>query len=307
MPPEVIEEENTEEAVEEVTTADLFAEFSGTEVDEVSEDDSEEGEGDSEGDDSDGDGEAEEDTDDTEVVAEEAQDEVDSDEDIAKALAAKQREIDALTHKIKSDDGRVSALQRKINALEKAQQPDAISPTEFAKAFKSKDSWKAFAEDNPEAAKPIEEFMQGLAEATAQNLEKTDKKATQAMEANAVDEDAKAQDALTQAHPEWLDWIVSDDYMSWISQQPASLQTIVEDGTVEDSIKLLDMFKTYMIANGKFGAKPPVDPKVAKIKQKRNRQLQDGQQTPANGGSAKPISDSDTSSLFDHFVQKRTG
>ncbi len=86
---------------------------------------------------------------------------------------------------------------------------------------------------------------------------------------------------------------------------PPSVQAIVDDGNVEDSKALLGMYETYLKANGKLKAKPSGDIPVAKIEKKRNRQLQDGVQPPAQGGSAKPISDNDTPSLFDFFANKQ--
>ena len=223
------------------------------------------------------------------------------------------RTIENLTHTIKSNEGRVSKIQRQLNALQKEQETGHASPKEFAKAFTSEAGWKEFKEENPELAGQMENFIGGLAEVTDRNLEKTNKKTDQLSEVAAEDSDAKISAIITEVHPDWLDWIVSPEYSSWLSKQPAAVQAIQEDGEVEDSIALLDMYKTHLIASGslKTTSKKEVDQpskeadapsEVAQIKEKRDRQLQDGVQPPAAGGSAKPISDKDTSSLFDHFV-----
>jgi len=226
-------------------------------------------------------------------------------DEVREAFAASQLEVNQLTHRLRSDEGRVSALHKKINALETAAQGEVVTPKEFANAFKNKDSWKEFAEDNPEMAKPIEEFMQGLAATTAETLEKTDKKVAQLNEAAAEGADQQAQDVMAETYPDWLDWIGSTDYSAWIAKQPSSVQAIVNDGTVEDSLALLGMYETHLKANGKLNSTPPAQEQVVKIEKKRSRQLQDGVQPPAKGGSAKPISDKDTPSLFDFFATKK--
>ena len=306
-PVEDVVEETTEDI--EADTAALFEEFSNGDADETANDDvgEEDTSDDPQGESLVADEEAPEGEETSEVPA---GDEADTDpfaeasDEVKAAYEASQLEISKLTHKLKSDDGRVSALHRKINALETAAKVPAVSPKDFASAFKDKDSWKEFAEDNPEMAKPIEEFMQGLAAATAENLEKTDQKVAKLDEAAVADSDTQAQDDLTAEYPDWLEWIASADYIQWIAKQPPTLQAIVEDGSVEDSLALLGLYKTHLKASGKLDTAPP-DPKVAELKKKRSRQLQDGTQTPSKGGSAKPISENDTPSLFDFFAKKR--
>ena len=300
-----IEADVEEEEVED--TADLFAEFSNETTDEAVETDGDLADDDAQIEDTLDDVAAEQTDESDEVPAVDAGSEdpfEEASDEVKEAYAESQKRVNELTHKLRSDDGRVSALHKKINVLEQAAAVPAVSPQQFATAFKDKESWKEFAEDNPDMAKPIEEFMQGLAAATAENLEKTDKRVARLDDAAAVDSDTQAQDDLTEAHPDWLEWISSTDYQQWIAQQPSVVQAIVDDGTVEDSIALLGMYQTYLKASGKLNTAPP-DPQVAKIKKKRSRQLQDGAQALSKGGSAKPISDNDTPSLFDFFANKQ--
>jgi len=223
-------------------------------------------------------------------------------------ITANQAEIDRLNHKIKSDDGRVSALQKKINKIQTESKSDAISPKEFAEAFTSKESWTTFAEENPELAETMGDFMKGFAENAQANLDEA-KEATDALtELSEVEAQKSAEDEVGAAYPEWQDWIASDEFSSWLTTKPAALQEILEDGSVEDSIWLLGQYKENLISTGKLETSPPAEvkpSKVAKIKAKRTKQLEDGTQTKSQGGSATPISEKDTTSLFDYFVDKR--
>jgi len=223
-------------------------------------------------------------------------------------ITANQAEIDRLNHKIKSDDGRVSALQKKINKIQTESKSDAISPKEFAEAFTSKESWTTFAEENPELAETMGDFMKGFAENAQANLDEANEKTDALTELSEVEAQKSAEDEVGAVYPEWQNWISSDEFSSWLTTKPAALQEILEDGSVEDSIWLLGQYKDNLISTGKLKTPPPAEvkpSKVAKIKAKRTKQLEDGTQTKSQGGSATPISEKDTTSLFDYFVDKR--
>ena len=221
---------------------------------------------------------------------------------------ANKAEIDNLTHRIKSDNGRVSGLQKKINTLEKTAIPAVATPKEFAESFTSADDWKEFQEDNPELSEKMSSFMTGFADNAQANMDKVTK-ITNALVDSTTQVDLKSdQDALTQAFPEWESWLNSTDFEPWLQKQPAMVQEILAEGSVDDSIWLLGQYETNLKNTGKLKTAPPkkeVASKVAKIKAKRSKQLEAGAQAPSQGGSATPISDTDSTSMFDYYVSKQ--
>lgn len=229
-------------------------------------------------------------------------------DDIKAEYQRLQDEAAAWKHKVKSEDGRVSALQKKINALEAAQQEAAITPETFAKAFTDKDSWKEFAEYNPEIAATLESFMSGMAEATQQNIDSLKETQEHLLENATRTANIDADAVITEQFPEWKSWIATNDFIEWLDTLPPTMRNIVDDGELDESLYLIGSYETYLKANGKM--QEPSDQgetteMIAKTQEKRNKQLKDGATTPSKGGSAKPISEADTGSLFDYFAEKR--
>jgi len=240
-------------------------------------------------------------------------------EEILKSLDPKVRALFEKTkseaanwqHRYKSDEGRVSALQKKINKLEEQTKAPAIAPADLVKAFKDKESWKEFSDTNPEIAAPIAEFMEGLADSVTSSLQEQKDIAKSLKEKADVDADLEAEDLLETEHPGWKETVMTEDFKDWLAKQPASTFEIVNDGTAEESVAVITNFKNYLVASGK--SKPPEETeeerkareKVERTKNKRSKQLEAGAVPPSKGGATKPTGDLSTESLFDHFASKK--
>ena len=73
------------------------------------------------------------------------------------AMEAVRRERAEIEHRYKSDEGRVSALQRKINDLEARQQP---APVAISQAPVSDEGIDSFREDYPDIANAVDKMVQ---------------------------------------------------------------------------------------------------------------------------------------------------
>lgn len=313
------------EVVEESDTADLFAEFSDKKsgpAPEKSEEENEETDEDEEESEEEGEEEEEKASDKDakkDVAKEDAKSEKDDKKPEEKDGPTREEllaQIETLQHKVKSQDGRNSALQKKINKIEKQARADIATPEDFAKAFKDEESWKEFAELHPEFAGVLEGIMDGFATNIKANLEK---QAAETQDIKVVADkqaDKEAEAAISEQYPEWKTWVNTPTFGKWLANQPAYVMEVVEEGTVEESLNLFENYQNYLIATGQLklesdedseNSEPTEEEKlVAKTKEKRSKQLKDGATTPSKSGSATPITEDTTSSLFDYFSNKRT-
>lgn len=228
-------------------------------------------------------------------------------------LAKAEKDAKDWQHKYKSDEGRITALQNKVKKLEGQVAEKEETLEDFTKAFTSKKAFENFKELHPETADVLTEFMEGFTASASKKLDKV-AKSQKGIEEDAVKEaNARAADNFTKEFGEqWKTWVVSDDFEQWLTP---SQRIILEEGSEEESRALLDNYRNRLIAQGKLQDEPSdtdanddgheEKEKIAKTEEKRKKQLEDGTTTESKGGSAKPISDADTGSLFDYYADKK--
>lgn len=148
--------------------------------------------------------------------------------------------VDKLQHEIRSDRGRLSALQRKYNetqaALEAAR---ASQATQAAKEEKDTDAAapstseaaKQLLEDYPELGAQLQEVLAEERRAMDQNLEKKLQpinEARQAEQASAaqryVEEEAAKIFNTEETGVHWKDVVGGDDFPAWLNLQPKFIQ-----------------------------------------------------------------------------------
>lgn len=200
----------------------------------------------------------------TEPPAQEAEDPLAGlPENIRKLFEEQERARREAEHAAKSQIGRVSALQKKVNDLESMtkQQPSPAAQGETP--LPGDDDWAAFQNDYPQIASAIEKRLAALDSKVGE--------ATQPIQQMQHERFIASQyAALEAAHPDWQAVAASDSFRSWLSSQPPRIQSLITSEDAADAAYLLTTYKGL--------ARPQQAPSgpsvVEEIKEQRKAQLQ---------------------------------
>lgn len=170
------------------------------------------------------------------------------DEDAPRATAAEDvaavtRERDELRHKLLSGDGRVSALQRKINDLQgRLQQAGPTGPSE-----EDAEEVRQLKEDYPDIANAVQRMLDGGYARIRAELQQEVEPIRQDNEQRAARELTQAQyqamDQVSQAHADWREVSLSEPFLNWVAGQPVGLQHMYTSPDPRDAIFVLDQYK----------------------------------------------------------------
>lgn len=203
-----------------------------------------------------------------------------------------------------SNRGRVSALQKKVNAYEAAQQPPAGQDQNRGGDQEAKpgraEKLKQAAEEYPDA---VGDLVEEVVELRTQ-LEAMKPKAPEAgPEPDAASLEQEYQ-ALEQAHPDYRQIAQDQSYAGWLGSKPKSIQALATSYAAEDVASVLTLFKAERAA-----AQPNPAPSAGTdtTAQKRQRQLEGSQAVQSRGGpsSSGPAKD-DFHAAFAARAKERT-
>lgn len=220
----------------------------------------------------------------------------------APSLAAIQIERDQLLQYKRSNEGRVSALQQKINQLEHQRVPQ--QPTR-PPANVTPEKWGEFEEEYPEIAQAINARMGAMEQTVQRSVEGRIGQAVQPLQQAEHQRFLSSQyAALDAAHPDWKDVVRSGPFTQWLSAQPTAVQGFMNSEDARDASYLLDTYKHNLPQS----SEEPVqaDPKVTEIQAQREKKLRDAQgikSRPAPGATGGIPDDFD--SAFDAFVRDK--
>jgi hypothetical protein len=239
-------------------------------------------------------------------------------EPLKAAWQAAQSTIGDLTHKFNSANGRISALTRKVNELTATQ---AVAPTGDAKkdakaAGEAADNaqsilddpeFKAFREEYPEVAKPLEKALTAI---TAKNdqLERELSTITTDRREQFFD---RQESALATKHPDWREATASPQFAAWYTNAPPYMKAAVERhaehiGDAEEVAHILNTFKLETGFKGQTqspgGAKPQGS--EAELSAKRKKQLESSTGAAGKGAGAPSGAPNDFESAFAYFAGK---
>jgi hypothetical protein len=275
--------EDSEDKVEAVTEVTAEAETSGGIVEEVA----------------------------TEIVADSAEKEsvevVEETPDPLSDFDALKKEFDSLNHKYKSDEGRVSALQRQINELQKVNntlKARQVAPRPVAKPSRL-DSGKIvddlYSGDEEKAKAAVEALVSHRPAAVGNgNVEQTVNKMVQPLFA-AEKARAKAQQeqVLESTYPDWREQVNSEEFSSWVSGLAAPIRQLVNSDDAQDAIQLLKYFNSTKGVSTSVGSGKS---EVEKLKEKRGKQLSGGTAPSSkHNASVSGGMPSDPDALFDYL------
>jgi hypothetical protein len=255
-----------------------------------------------------------------------------SDETKAKFITMEEQNKD-LNHRLSSDAGRVSGLQRKINGMEKeiqgirkgdtaGEQPDN---KQIAEAMGGTDEeWDAFKEDYPEVAKAIDSRLDKAGQATQETIDSTLTPIKESQEKAALKEAADATqasaDVVTEIYPEWTEAVQKPEFASWLDSQPPGVQSLTDSDDPQDASALIGLYDSHLVASGlptlKADPTNGVDTKdeltqkeieANSIAARRAQQLEDGTTIPSKKSRIDPSSEpvDDFEAAFNFHAKRR--
>lgn len=168
-------------------------------------------------------------------------------------------------HDSLSNRNRVSALQKKLNQLEKVQGTEPQSESEGAKPAEKVDlveteeggDLSEFKEDFPEIYKAVntlyrqqvgrmEKDFQARLQQVTEQLE-TVAQPVQQMQETEVERYRTGQlDALKAAHPDWKQIQETKEFWSWVDEQTDGIKALSGSAAAQDNIALLNLYKSQM-------------------------------------------------------------
>lgn len=208
--------------------------------------------------------------------------------DEAKRLVADaQARAAAAEHAARSNAGRVSALQRKVDELQKSPRTDVAGGASGAPGGGSDTDDSSFGEEFSEVA----DFVQRTVEKTVAPLQaKLDEQEAEKQILQEQDELNKAFGRLAQAHPDFDQIRNNPEYGSWLSSQAPGVRNLAASTDPEDAIVLCSMFKA--------------DKGVTRTPSRADL-LAAAEEIPSKGGSRKTGAPEDFDSAFDYFANNR--
>lgn len=218
-------------------------------------------------------------------------------------MAAITRERDEYRHRYLSDQGRVSALQRKINELEQqsSRKPAEQKPVELPAAAKE------LMENYPEIAEGVRAMVEAersrimasvegqvdpLRRATAEQLERDARNRTRELEA-----------AVEAAHTGWVDTVQTPDFQGWLARQSSGVRGLAGSAEPEDAITLLNLYKGVSL-QAKVDLNKPDTSRADTLAAKRRKALDDAEAIPSSAVSKRESVPDDFEAQFNYFASK---
>jgi hypothetical protein len=212
------------------------------------------------------------------------------------SVAALQDELRQWKHRYSSDLGRQNAYQRQLKERDEeiAKLRSAQSPNPGIDDA----TWETTKQDYPDIAEGVSAFykMQGQ----KHQAEIDALKAQLAPIQGQLHESYVAQQyqMLAQEHPDWNQIAASEKFRNWVSMQPQNVQEMMESEQAGDAAYLLRVYKNEV--------SEATAQTTSNLKQRREKQLRQGQNVPSRGGRSQQVMppDDDFDAAFDYFVEK---
>lgn len=214
---------------------------------------------------------------------------------VEEQLSAAQDELQQWQHRYNSDLGRQHAYQRQLKqqqqTIEKLQQ--SSSPSTAA----ADNSWKLVAEDYPDIAEGVKSLFEKQANEHRAELNRV------RGELQPIQEQARKSYIdqqfvmLENEHPDYREVAKSGEFKSWMATQPHPIQEMIQSEQAGDAAYLLRAYKNDV---------SPGQQATSELRQRREKQLRQGQTVPSRGGRSKsnlPPED-DFEAAFDFFASR---
>jgi hypothetical protein len=200
-----------------------------------------------------------------------------------------------LEHYKKSNEGRVAALQRKIDEMMQSQ--PAIEESSEPESDDSVNLWDELKDEDEILAQQIEARIRAEREAILREVEQR----LQPIQASEQERYiGQQQRILSERMPDWADIVVTDEFADWVASQPPKVQELAQSIEASDYEFLLN---TYKAQNG-LASSNSQQSSASELQQKRKQKLAAAQElkTRNSGASTSPPDDFDKA--FDFYANQ---
>lgn len=175
----------------------------------------------------------------------------------------------------KSDLGRQSAHQRRIQELEAQIQQQRPQPNANPSGSGvSNAEWATLKEDFPEIAAAMEQQLGSVSQRYEQQINAL-KQQIQPIQQQAQQQFRQQQlSTLEQQHPDWSTIAASNEFKSWVGAQPNAVRQLLDSDSAADAAYLLSSYKLHTGSNTQ---------QSNSLQSKRQNQLKQAQTVPTRG------------------------
>lgn len=211
-------------------------------------------------------------------------------------IAALQDELRQWKHKYSSDLGRQNAYQRQLK--ERDEEIAKLRSAQSTNPGIDDATWGTIKQDYPDIAEGVAAFYETQAQRHQAEIDAL--KAQLAPIQGQLHESYVAQQyqMLAQEHPDWNEIAASQKFKDWVSMQPQNVQEMMSSEQAGDAAYLLRVYKNE--------TSDAAAQTISNLKQRREKQLRQGQNVPSRGGRSQQVMppDDDFEAAFDYFVEK---
>lgn len=213
-------------------------------------------------------------------------------------LAKAQADAQLWQHKYNSDLGRQHAFQKKLNEQQNyiQQLENQMRRGEGDKAL-TPEEWKAVQDDYPDIAAGFKSYMDQREASHKAEMEAI-RRELQPIQSQAKENYVQDQfRILEQEHPDYRELAGSNEFKTWVRNQPSNVQDLITSQTASDAAYLLRTYKNEVL---------PGQQASQELKQRREKQLRQAQTIPSRGGRQRsnlPPED-DFEAAFDFFASR---
>jgi len=215
-----------------------------------------------------------------------SQDEIDYKAEL-EALRAKNEELE---HSVKSNNGRVSALQKKIDSYE---QDDNAPVDENDVDNDNNSEYSQFSEEYPDIANgtqaQIEKALEEYKAKIDADIQERFKPVQEQEEARYNEQQVSL---LAESFPDWHEQEQSKEFAEWIGEQPQPIQQMLSNTDAESHAYLLSNFN-----NNKSQM-------AGQLQDRRRKKLAANKSVPNSNSNRKAIADDDFESSFNFYANK---
>lgn len=212
------------------------------------------------------------------------------------SITALQDELRQWKHKYSSDLGRQNAYQRQLK--ERDEEIARLKASQSPNPGIDDATWETTKQDYPDIAEGVAAFYKTQAQRHQAEIDAL--KAQLAPIQGQLHESYVSQQyqMLAQEHPDWNEIAASERFRNWVSMQPQNVQEMMESEQAGDAAYLLRVYKNEV--------SEATAQTTSNLKQRREKQLRQGQNVPSRGGRSQQVMppDDDFDAAFDYFVEK---
>lgn len=202
-------------------------------------------------------------------------------------------------HKFQSDQGRVSALQKKINDLET--KLNAGEATEAEVKSGTVEAFEELKKDFPEIATAVQSYVDEQVGQVAGTVSKRVKDTIEPLQEEHQDRFFAAQfEALEKAHPDYETVVKTAAWDQWLDSQPSQIRELANSDYANDVSTALSYFKGTQPAEEKGETD-----EVTSVMEKRKKQMEDARGISSKRSATPRKADPDDfEGAFEHYAKK---